>query len=48
MLVCKDCGRIFTESEALPELIDGVEGGYVDLCPYCGSEDVAYGNEDRF
>lgn len=48
MMFCKDCGRRFTDNEALPEMVDDVEIGYVDLCPYCGSENISRFDEDKF
>lgn len=49
MMFCHDCGRIFTEEEAMLERVeaDGEEGT-VELCPYCASYNVSGANEDRF
>ena len=50
MLFCKDCGRVFTDSEIVEQLVPIVydEVEVVETCPYCGSADIAYGNEDRY
>ena len=50
MMFCKDCGHIFTEAEIVQEFVNIVHDEYdiIDTCPYCGSEDIACGNEDRF
>lgn len=48
MMFCKDCGRMFIDSETVQERIDDDEIGYVETCPYCGSEDIGSANEDRF
>ena len=49
MMFCKDCGRIFMNEEVTLEKVEnGDDVGYIELCPYCASEDVGGYNEDRF
>lgn len=49
MMFCKDCGRMFIDSETVQERVDdGEDVGYVETCPYCGSEDIISAGEDRF
>ena len=50
MMICKDCGRIFTDGEVVQERVDIGHGEYdfVDTCPYCGSDSVGHANEDRY